>query len=96
MEIMTTSVTMVAGTMMDRDAAQRVGNFPVYGKTGQGDIAISLRLKRLGFEVGYFRDPVLKHLGEGKASDYADYTADFDADDDVWQARARADDWRPR
>lgn len=92
---MPTSVAMVAGTIMNREGVLACEGFPVYGKSGQGDIAISRRLHRLGFEVGYLRTPVLNHLGENKAEDYPDYTKMFDDDDAIYQALARKDDWRP-
>jgi glycosyltransferase involved in cell wall biosynthesis len=91
-QIMTTSITMVAGTIMDTAACYYVGGFPVYGKTGQGDIAISRTLRKAGYEVGYFRDPVLVHLGEDKRDDYPDYSNEFAADDSIYQAKARKHD----
>lgn len=93
LEIMTTSVAMVAGTVMDTEATRAVGCFPVYGKTGQGDIAISKRFRKLGYEVGYFKDPVLVHLGQDKDVDYPEYSADFEADDSIYQQIARDEKW---
>jgi glycosyltransferase involved in cell wall biosynthesis len=89
---MPTSVAMVAGTMMSTALTRAAGGFPVYGKTGQGDIAISRIFRKMGFDVGYLRSPVLVHLGQDKETDYPEYTANFDADDDIFQARARAHD----
>jgi|GEM_PF-5442346 len=94
-EIMTTSCAMVAGTVMDADVVRRVGGFPVYGKSGQGDWAISKRIRRLGYEVGYLSEPVIVHLGQQKFEDYPEYSADFAADEAVWLKRARQDQWRP-
>jgi glycosyltransferase involved in cell wall biosynthesis len=89
---MPTSVAMVAGTMMNTALTLEAGGFPVYGKTGQGDIAISRIFRAMGYDVGYLRSPVLVHLGQDKASDYPDYTINFDEDDDIYQAKARAHD----
>jgi glycosyltransferase involved in cell wall biosynthesis len=99
LDLMPTGVSMCAGAMMDSELCDHVrralkrkgqaGPFPVYGVTGQGDIAIAKEFAALGFEVGYFRHPVLKHIGGQKGVDYPEYTADFAADDSVWQARAR-------
>lgn len=94
-EIMTTSVTMVAGTVMDTELTRAVGMFPVYGKTGQGDIAISKRFRSLGYEVGYLKSPVLVHLGQDKDTDYPEYSANFEADDAVYQQIARDEKWVP-
>lgn len=89
-EIMTTSVSMVAGTILDTAAVIAAGGFPVYGRTGQGDIAISREFRAKQYEVGYFKSPVLVHLGQNKDEEYPDYSKAFELDDDVWQARARA------
>lgn len=89
-EIMPTSVTMVAGTIMDTLAVHQCNGFPVYGRTGQGDIAISIELRARNWERGYFKEPVLRHLGQAKYEDYPDYSAAFEADDDIWQGLARA------
>jgi hypothetical protein len=89
LEIMTTSVSMVSGAMMDTAAVAAIGGFPVYGRSGQGDIAISKEFRARKFEVGYFKRPMLEHIGQTKHADYPAYSAAFDTDDAVWQQRAR-------
>lgn len=96
LDIMTTSISMVAGTIMSTVATAIVGGFPVYGKTGQGDIAISRCFRKHGWEVGYLRHPVIKHLGRFKGTDYPEYTADWNADDAIWQRAAREHNPRQR
>ena len=88
-ELMPTGISMVAGTIMHTEAVREVGGFPVYGKTGQGDIAISRAFRGRGFQVGYLRHPVIQHLGRFKGTDYPEYTADWNADDAVYQQLAR-------
>lgn len=87
--------SMVAGAVMDTDAVRRVGCFPVYGKTGCGDVAISKRLGKLGYHVGYFREPVCRHIGREKVADYPEYSAAFRIDEDEYFQKAARDEWRP-
>ncbi len=93
--VMPRKTCMVAGTIMDTGATHRVGLFPVYGKTGEGDIAISLRFARIGLKVGYLLNPVVDHIGRGKYDDYPAYSADYDAEASIHRKRAREDNWRP-
>ena len=74
---------------------RRVGGFPVYGKTGCGDVAISIRLRKLGYRVGYFMEPWCDHIGRSKPADYPEYSAEFRKDEDVWFYKAGRDDWNP-
>lgn len=92
--VMEVGYSMVSGAMMDRAVVERVGYFPVYGKTGQGDFAISMRMRTLGYKVGYALNPTVRHIGATKFSDYPVYSAEFAADDEVWRPRALADKWR--
>ena len=87
--------SMVAGAVMDTAAVKRVGGFPVYGKSGAGDVAISRRLKQLGYMLGYFREPICKHIGKDKVIDYQEYSAAFRIDEDEWFWKAAKDEWKP-
>lgn len=92
---METGYSMVAGAVMDTEAVRRVGGFPVYGKTGCGDVAISKRLRTLGYKCGYFMSPVCDHIGRAKPIDYPEYSAAFKIDEDVWFWKAAKDEWKP-
>lgn len=87
--------SMVSGAIMDTAAVRRVGGFPVYGKSGQGDHAISKRLRACGYHVGYFRTPTCRHIGAAKFTDYPEYSQAFATDENQWYARAMADPWKP-
>lgn len=87
--------SMVSGAVMDTEAVKRVGGFPVYGKTGCGDVAISRRLRKIGYKVGYFMEPVCDHIGRAKPIDYPEYSATFKVDEDEWFWKAAKDDWTP-
>lgn len=93
--IMEIGISMVSGAVIETEAWSRVGGFPIYGKAGCGDVAISLRLRRLGYRLGYFQEPVVKHLGIAKAADYPQYSAAFRLDEDFWYEEARKDIWMP-
>ncbi len=83
--------SQVAGASLDTAVVKAQGGFPTrYGKTGLGDVALSVRLRRLGFKIGYFWDPVLEHIGASKADDYPEYTKEFRKEDDaLWPLAAR-------
>lgn len=67
---------------------EAVGGFPEYGKSGQGDHAIGLRIRKLGYKVGYLRNPVIEHLGDNKERDYPEYARAFQEDEDYWYPKA--------
>lgn len=80
--IMPVGTCMVSGAIMPTQLFHIIGGFPVYGKSGCGDHAISKVLRDLGYKLGFFEDIVCKHIGVNKAHDYADYTTDFRVDED--------------
>ncbi len=94
-EFMRVNVSQVAGAMIGTAAARAVGGWPVYGKSGQGDFPFSSRLIKLGYHVGYFGQPVCKHIGAAKYEDYPEYSQAFAADQDEWYPKALADNWKP-
>lgn len=93
-ELMEVGCAMVAGSVMDTEVTRRIGCFPVYGKSGQGDWAVGSRIRKLGLRSCYLRNPVIKHLGQDKDADYPEYSKAFEKDNDVWLPIARQDDWR--
>jgi len=86
--------SQVSGAIVDTAICRKVGYFPVYGKSGQGDWAFSKRLRALGLRMGYFWEPMLDHIGGNKHLDYPEYTKEFRIDEDTWWERARVDDKR--
>jgi hypothetical protein len=90
-DILEVATCQVSGAIIDLNAWRKVGGFPVYGRSGQGDWAISKRLRDMRYRMCYLRRPCLKHLGSAKWRDYPDYSADFAADERLFQAAAKAD-----
>lgn len=90
-DLLEVDTCQVSGAILEIDVWKKVGGFPVYGRSGQGDWAISRRLRQLGYRMGYFRRPCLVHLGAAKWSDYPDYSADFERDSSLFQAAAKKD-----
>ncbi len=88
------ATSQVAGAIIDTEVCKRVGYFPVYGKSGQGDWAFSRRLREQGLALGYFRYPVLKHIGSDKDIDYPEYSQMFRDDELKWRDIARRDELR--
>ncbi len=89
--ILPVSYCQVRGAIIDTEVCRQVGYFPVYGRSGQGDCAFSSRLRRAGFKMGYFKLPVVDHLGRHKERDYPDYSKVFAADSDRWHDVAKRD-----
>lgn len=94
-EFFATSCAMVAGTIMDTAATKRVGNFPVYGVAGHGDVAIGRRFKKIGLQVGYFSSPTMEHIGGRREDDYPEYSAVWAEDVKEFWKKAENDDWQP-
>jgi glycosyltransferase involved in cell wall biosynthesis len=90
-EILECKSSQVSGALLDFPTWERVGGFPEYGKSGQGDHALSKRLRYRGIRMCYLRAPELQHLGASKARDYPEYAAMFAADAEKWTERAKAD-----
>jgi len=91
-EVLVVSTTQVAGSIMDLEATKQVGYFPNYGKSGQGDRAISKRFRDAGYFNCYFKTPSIIHIGRNKAIDFEEYTEAFNMDDKKYQASAMVDD----
>ena len=91
-EILKVVVSQVAGAILDLELCKFIGYFPAYGKSGYGDRAISNRLKALGINLCFFRNPMIDHIGKNKAIDYPEYTADFARDEAIWQDKAARDE----
>lgn len=91
-ELRQEGILQVAGAIIDTEVCRQVGYFPTqYGKSGQGDRAFSKRLRDLGVKMCYFRHPLIRHIGENKAVDYPQYTAEFNADEAANIKLANAD-----
>jgi len=81
-ELRQEGILQVAGAIIDTEVCRQVGYFPTqYGKSGQGDRAFSKRLRDIGVKMCYFRRPIVQHIGENKAVDYPEYTAEFNLDE---------------
>lgn len=94
-EVLEVGASNTVATIMDTAACKAVNYWPIYGKSGQGDHAISRRLIAAGYKIGYFRKPLVQHLGDNKWVDYPEYSKAFKLDEDFWYHEARKDDWRP-
>ncbi len=90
-DILQVATCQVSGAIIDRETFVKMGGFPQYGRSGQGDWAFSKRLRALGLKMGYLRRPCLKHLGAHKRRDYPEYSKMFDEDEREWQEAAKRD-----
>lgn len=71
-ECFPTAISQVAGAIIDARIARKVGYFPNYGRTGQGDFAFNARLERIGIRRCCWKDPSIEHIGSEKPRDYPD------------------------
>lgn len=83
--------SQVAGAILSLEACKKVGYFPVYGRSGQGDWAISRRLRIAGYRLAYWQQPVIEHIGWTKFTDYPEYSAQFKEDEERWIKAAQQD-----
>lgn len=90
-EMLEVSTCQVSGALIDVATWRKIGGFPVYGRSGQGDWAISKRLRELKLRMCYFRNPCLKHLGATKWTDYPEYAREFERDEREFQGAAKKD-----
>lgn len=86
------AVSQVAGAIIDTEIAHRVGYFPNYGKTGQGDFAFNRRLEAIGIQRCYWRNPTIIHIGADKPVDYPELHAMYVADKKEHMVHGRRDD----
>lgn len=91
-ECLPTSTSQVLGAIMNRKICERVGYFPNYGQSGQGDWTMNHRLGKIGVQRCYFRTPMVIHIGDHKFEDFPEYSRDFRVDEDTWQGHAKNDD----
>jgi glycosyltransferase involved in cell wall biosynthesis len=94
--VLETAVSQVAGAILDTEVCRNVGYFPVYGRSGQGDWAISKRIRAKGYSIGYWRQPIIEHIGQTKWEDFPEYSAKFKADEDEWISKAQFDTLRDK
>jgi glycosyltransferase involved in cell wall biosynthesis len=90
-EMLEVSTCQVSGAILDVGAWRKLGGFPAYGQSGQGDWAFSKRLREAGLRMCYFRQPCLQHLGANKWEDYPEYALAFERDECQWQRKAKLD-----
>jgi len=83
-QLLPVATSQVAGAILDLEACKSVGYFPVYGRSGQGDWAISKRLREVGYHLAYWRAPIIGHIGQDKWHDFPEYSAAFKNDEDSW------------
>lgn len=90
-DILEVDTCQVSGAIINWEVFVKLGGFPSYGRSGQGDWAFSRRIQQLGLRMGYLRRPCLKHLGAKKWEDYPEYSRMFEDDERRWQRAAKAD-----
>jgi len=88
-EVMPVRHCQVSGAVITTELCKSVGYFPVFGKSGQGDLAYSTLMKNKGIRIGYFKDIIIEHIGQFKFRDYPDYTKDFQADEKIYVPKAK-------
>jgi glycosyltransferase involved in cell wall biosynthesis len=69
--------SQVAGAVFNTELLKKIGGWPIYGKSGAGDRALSFKLRGLGYRIGYFRSPIIKHIGVNKHKDFPEYSENF-------------------
>jgi len=79
-EIRCTGKSQVAGAMFNTKTIKEIGGWPIYGKSGAGDRALSYKLGKLGYRLGYFRTPMIQHIGSQKYKDFPEYSEEFRRD----------------
>jgi hypothetical protein len=87
-EVLETDGMQSSCAIVDLATWNAVGGFPEYGMSGQGDHAIGRMIRKLGRKGGYFRKPIIEHLGDFKWRDYPQYAKDFETDENYWYPRA--------
>lgn len=90
-QVMAVASSQVCCAIIDTAVCEKVGYFPAYGRSGEGDRAFSRRLIKRGLRVGYWLQPIAQHLGTGVAVLYPEYKKRKDADERLWAKRARSD-----
>jgi len=85
--LFTVCKSQVAGAILNTKIVRNMGGWPIYGTTGAGDRALSHKLRCAGYLVGYFKNPMIEHIGNQKYTDYPEYSKEFRID----QLRVRSD-----
>ena len=83
--------SQVAGAIINTALCKSVGYFPHYGKSGQGDLSYSKRMRDRGIKIGYWRNVYIDHIGAAKFRDFPEYSAAFIADHAIYESIGKED-----